>query len=417
MNLNWLSFAFLALFLAASFFSWLLTQMNVRHLRRHGDEVPEVFKGEIDQSTLKKMSSYTAESSRFGSFESIFGDVLLLALLFGGFFPWLNGIVQAWKIHFIFSGLIFFGILALLSTVVGIPFSLYGTFGIEKKYGFSTITPKLWLLDFIKGLLISGILMGILLGAFLALIYYVNNYWWLLVWIVFASFQLLMLWLYPVIIAPIFNKYEPVKDEALKEALIALMSKAGLKTEGVYQVDEGKRSKHSNAYFTGIGSTKRIVLYDTLLASHSNDEIVSILAHEIGHWKKKHIMKQLIFMEAASLATLFLAYHLLDWAMLYRTFGFGQIVPYAGLLLLAIFAGPISFFLTPVASMAARKFEREADDYSFRMIGTTKPMTAGLKRLAKDNLANLHPHPLYVRFYYSHPPLTERIKRLQRMEE
>ncbi|MBN1665161.1 MAG: M48 family metallopeptidase [Deltaproteobacteria bacterium] len=412
-----LLYSFLIIFVISAFSRWILTQINVAHLRRHGSRVPDVFAGEIDQATLAKMSAYTAESSRFGSFESIFSDIVLLIALLGGFFPWLNGMIQTPGLHFIFSGLLFFGILALLSTLIGIPFDLYGTFGIEKKYGFSTITPKLWMIDFIKGLFLSAILIGILLSAFLALIYYAKNYWWFLVWVVFASFQLLMLWLYPIVIAPIFNKYEPVKNEALKDALIALMAKAGLKTEGVYQVDEGKRSKHSNAYFTGLGSTKRIVLYDTLLASHTNDEIISILAHEIGHWKKKHMIKQLVFMEAASLAALYAASHLLEWSTLYETFGFSEVIPYAGLLLLAVIAEPLTFFLTPLASMAIRRFEREADDYSFMMLGTAKPMCDAVKRLAKDNLANLHPHPFYVWFYYSHPPLTERIHRLQDMEK
>jgi STE24 endopeptidase len=415
-DFNWLLSAFLLMFMIGSLSRWVLTSLNVRHLRRHGHEVPDVFAGEIDHATLSRMSAYTAESSRFGSFEGIFGDVTLIIMVLFGFFPWLNGIVQVLHGHFIFSGLLFFGTLALLSTLIGIPFDLYGTFVIEKKYGFSTITLKLWMIDFIKGLLVSAILTGILLSAFLALIYYVKNYWWFLVWIVFASVQLLMLWLYPIVIAPLFNKYEPVKNEELKGALIDLMAKAGLKTEGVYQVDEGKRSKHSNAYFTGLGSTKRIVLYDTLLASHTHDEIVAILAHEIGHWKKKHIIKQLLFMEAASLATLFLVYHLLEWRALYEAFGFDRVIPYAGLLLLAVIAEPITFFLTPLASMAIRRFEREADDYSYRLIGTTKPMIGALKRLAKDNLANLHPHPFYVWFHYSHPPLTERIKRLQQLE-
>lgn len=416
-DFNMLLYAFLLVFIVSALAQWGLTQINVSHLRRHGHRVPDVFAGEIDSTTLSKMTNYTATTSRFGSFESIFNDIILLAVLLSGVLPWFIGLIQSLNIHFVFSGLIFFGILSFLSTLLGIPFSLYGTFVIEKKFGFSTITLKLWFIDFLKGLALSAVLMGILLIAFLALLYYVKNFWWFWVWLVFASFQLLMLWLYPIVIAPIFNKYEPVKNEELKEALIALMAKAGLKTEGVYQVDEGKRSRHSNAYFTGLGSTKRIVLYDTLLASHTNDEIISILAHEIGHWKKKHIIKQLLFMEAASLAILYLVYLLLEWPSLYSTFGFKQVIPYAGLLLLAVVAGPITFFLTPLGSMAIRRFEREADDYSFQLTGTTKPMISALKRLAKDNLANLYPHPFYVWFYYSHPPLTERIKRLEAMKK
>jgi STE24 endopeptidase len=226
-----------------------------------------------------------------------------------------------------------------------------------------------------------------------------------------------MIWLYPVLIAPLFNKFEPVRDGALKEDIISLMAKVGLKAKGVFQVDAGKRSKHTNAYFTGLGKTKRIVLFDTLLNSHSADEILSVLAHEAGHWKKKHIMKQLVFTEIASLAVFYIIYLLLGWPLLYETFGFNENLPYVGLLLIAALLGPIAFFLAPLGAILMRKFEREADDYCLNLLGTVKPMINALKRLAKDNLANLHPHPFYAWFYYSHPPLAERIARLWQMED
>jgi len=414
---NILLIIFLVLYAAGALFRWFLTYLNVRHLLVHGREVPEVFRGEIDEATLARMSDYTADSSRFGSLEHMFDDTVTLVILLSGFLPLLVGFILTWKLHFILSGLIFFGILALISSVLDIPFSLYSTFVIEKKYGFSTITIKLWLADLIKSLLISTILMGILLGAMLALINYAEHSWWFWVWLVFSGFQMLMVWLYPVLIAPLFNKYEPVQDEALKEAVIALMTKVGLKTEGVFQVDAGKRSKHTNAYFTGLGKTKRIVLYDTLLTSHSSDEILSVLAHEAGHWKKKHIMKQLVFTEIASLGVFYLIYRLMDWPLLYHTFGFEEKLPYVGLLLIAALFGTVTFFLSPLGATVMRKFEREADDYCLNLVGTAKPMANALKRLAKDNLANLHPHPFYAWFYYSHPPLAERIARLQQAED
>jgi len=298
---NWLLVTFLVVFVAAALFRLLLTRMNVNHLRRHGHKAPAVFAGEIDEGTLSLMTDYTSESARFGSLEGIFDDALILAILLSGLLPWLLGLIIALKLHFILSGLIFFGVLALLGSILGIPFDLYSQFVIEKKHGFSTMTIKLWIADFIKSFLISAILMAILMGAFLALLHYAPNSWWFWIWIVFASFQLLMLWLYPLVIAPLFNKFEPVRNEGLKEAITTMMAKVGLKTQGVYQVDAGKRSKHTNAYFSGMGKSKRIVLYDTLLASHTDEEIISVLAHEIGHWKKKHIAKQLVFIELASL--------------------------------------------------------------------------------------------------------------------
>jgi len=302
----------------------------------------------------------------------------------------------------------------VISGLASLPFSLYGTFVIEKRYGFSTISFQLWLIDLVKGIVITIVLMGILLSAFLSLMFYAPGSWWLWVWLVYASFQMLMVWLYPLVIAPLFNRYEPVGSESLREAIVAMMARVGLKTEGVFQVDEGKRSRHSNAYFTGLGATKRIVLYDTLLASHSDDEILAILSHEIGHWKKRHVLKQLLFMEAAALFVFYLAWRLIGWDMLYRTFGIEQVVPFVGLLLLAVLFEPLTFFLTPIASLVLRRFEREADDFSRHLMGDKAAALAeALKRLAKDNLANLHPHPLYAGFYYTHPPLVERIARIE----
>ena len=414
---NILLIAFLAAFAASSAFRSLIAYMNVRHPRRHGHDVPEVFEGEIDEATLARMTAYTAESALFGSVAHFFDDAVTLLVLLSGFLPLLVGIILSWHLHFVLSGLVFFGILALLSGILDIPFSLYSTFVIEKRYGFSTMTVRLWITDLIKGVLISTILSGILFVAMLALIYYAEHTWWLWAWLFFSAFQMLILWLYPVLIAPLFNKFAPIEDEALKEAIIALMTKVGLKTGGVFQIDAGKRSKHTNAYFTGLGKTKRIVLYDTLLKSHASEEILSVLAHEAGHWKKRHIMKQLILAETVSLAFLYLVYRLVDWPLLYQTFGFAEKLPYVGLLLIAALFGPVAFFLTPLGAMLTRRFEREADDFCYTLVGTTIPMINALKRLAKDNLANLHPHPFYAWFYYSHPPLTERIARLLQMKD
>ena len=414
---NKLLIVFLVAFAASSVFRLLLTYMNVSHLRRYGHDVPEVFQGEIDEATLARMTAYTADSYRFGALAHFFDDAVTLLVLLSGFLPLLVAIVLSWNLHFILSGLIFFGALALLSGILDIPFSLYSTFVIEKRYGFSTITARLWITDLVKGFLISAVLLEILLGAILALVYYADHTWWLWAWLVFSAFQMLIVWLYPVLIAPLFNKFEPIENEALKEAIIALMAKVGLKTGGVFQIDAGKRSKHTNAYFTGFGKTKRIVLYDTLLKSHASEEILSVLAHEAGHWKKRHIMKQLVFTETVSLVFLYLVYRLIDWSLLYQTFGFAEKLPYVGLLLIAALFGPAAFFLTPIGAMLTRRFEREADDFCYNLVGTTTPMINALKRLAKDNLANLHPHPFYAWFYYSHPPLTERIARLLRMKD
>jgi len=409
---NGLLMIFLILFFFRIFIREVLTFLNIRHLQRHGRQVPEMLRDELDEGTLTKMTDYTMTSARFASFEEIVDDLLTLAVLLGGLLPWLTGVLADRQLPFVLSGLLFFGVLAMASGLIGIPFDLYRVFGIEKRYGFSTITFRLWVTDLLKSLVISTILMGVLGGAFLSLIHYAKESWWIWSWLFFATFQLLMLWLYPVVIAPLFNRYEPIQDSALNDAVMNLANRAGLAVSGIFQVDEGKRSRHTNAYFTGLGKTRRIVLYDTLLASSTQEEILAVLAHEIGHWKKRHILKQLVFMEGASLGLFYLFSLLLDWPPLYETFGFPHPVTYAGLLLIGILTGPCFFFLNPLGAAVLRRFEREADDYSRDLIGTAAPMVSALKRLAKDNLSNLFPHPLYVQFYYSQPPLLERIGRL-----
>ena len=327
MRVNNLMVLFLTLFIASSLGRGVLRWLNTSHLRRHGREVPEPFVGDIDGETLGKISRYALDSQRFTAVESLFDDALTLVVLLGGLLPWLSEQLPSWEEHFLLPGLLFFGLLGLGSALLGLPFDLYRTFVIEKRHGFSTITLRLWLADRLKETALAALLMGALLSAFLVLLHAAPRTWWLWTWLVFASFQLLMLWLYPVAIAPLFNKYEPLRDDALKDAVVALMAKAGLRTRGVFQMDAGKRSRHTNAYFTGLGKSKRIILFDTLIASHGREEILSVLAHEIGHWKRRHILKQLLFLEAASLGALWLASHLLVWPLLYETFGFQKPVP------------------------------------------------------------------------------------------
>ena len=407
---------FLILFIGRMALRYVLQWLNMKNLKVHGKKIPPVFEGEIDEATLNKMVDYTYDQSRLEAGENLVGDIIELAVLFF-LLPllvvWLTGI----NLNIIGQALIFFAALAVISGIAGLPFDLYHTFVLERKYGFSTITWKLWLADLLKSLLISAIIMAIIVSALIAFITYLPKSWWFWGWAFFTLFQVVMLWLYPVLIAPLFNKFEPIKDESLKEKIVALLSKAGLQAKGIYQVDEGKRSKHTNAYFTGIGKTKRIVLYDTLLSSHTQEEIVSVLAHEIGHWKKKHILKQLAFMILASLILFYLVYLIVGWPPLYRAFGMIQTPVYAGLFLVSLYLAAGGFFLSPAGSAITRRFEREADRMAFDLTGTAKPMVSALKRLAKDNLSNLHPHPWYVRFYYSHPPLTERIEYLQAMDD
>lgn len=412
---NTLLIAFLAVFVFRSLFQLALNLINISYLRRHRNDVPRVFQGKVDREKFSRIAAYTADSTRFGIGARLFDQGLLLVILLTGFLPWLAAVINTLHIGFIGSGLIFFAALAMIGNLFDIPFDLYSTFVIEDRYGFNTRTIRLWFSDWIKGMAISYLLGGIIILLLLALVNYFKDTWWFLAWIGISVFELLILWLYPVLIAPLFNKFEPIASRELETKIGTLMAKAGLAVKGVFQMDAGKRSKHTNAYFTGLGRTKRIVLFDTLLASHSDDEILSVLAHETGHWMKKHTIKQLILLEVLSLIGLFIVAKLLDWSLIYQTFGFQAQIEYIGLFLVPVILSPLGYFMRPVGSAISRRYERQADDVVVKLMETTRPMKDALIRLSADNLANLVPHPLYSWFNYSHPPPVQRIERLEKL--
>jgi len=413
-QLNFLLLTFLIVFFFRSGTQLFLNRLNTSHIRQHGSSVPEVFQDVVDQEKLKKISAYTVDSAAFGIISSLANQAFFLVILLSGFLPWLVKNIHQWGFGLIFGGLVFFASLSALTNLLRIPFSLYGTFVIEDRYGFNTKTFRVWVNDLLKSLALSALLGGLLLWLFLTLVIRGGNAWWVWAWILMGAFELLMIWLYPVIIAPLFNKFEPIANNELEVQIRTLMEKAGLRAKGVFRMDASKRSKHTNAYFTGIGKSKRIVLFDTLLEAHTGEEILAVLAHELGHWKKKHVHKQLILAEILSLAGFYVVAKLLNWPLMYQTFGFPEPIPYVGLFLMGALFSPLGYFAQPLASAISRKFEREADDFTLTMIQRAEPMVSALKRLAADNLANLNPHPIYAWFYYSHPPLVERIKRLKR---
>ena len=409
---NFLLFIYLLIYLLQSAGQVFLSRLNISYLRQYGSTVPAGFEDRVNQETLSKISAYTLDSSRFGLFSTLIQEGAFLIILLSGLFPFLDWILQTAHWSNVWSGLAFFAILGIMSNVFQLPFDLYGTFVIEQRHGFNTKTWKVWTADLVKGLILSALLGGLLLSLLLALIIHGGAFWWLWAWMSVGLFELLVMWLYPVIIAPLFNRFEPLDDPDLVQRIEALMAQVGLQAKGVFRMDASKRSKHTNAYFTGIGKSKRIVLFDTLLTSHGKEEILAVLTHEIGHWKKRHVLKQLVQIEILSLIGFYVTAQLLGWPYLYRTFGFPGPTPYVGLLLVGILFGPLGYFLQPLESAISRRYEREADDFSLRLMATGEPLAQALKRLATDNLANLTPHPLYAWFYYSHPPLVERISRL-----
>ena len=412
-QVNLLLLAFLVVFFFRSATQLILNRLNTSYIRHRGDAVPEAFQDVVDQEKLKNIAAYAVDSADFGIISSLVNQAFFLVILLSGFLPWLVKYIHQWGFGLIFGGLVFFASLSILTNLLRLPFSLYGTFVIEGRYGFNTKTFRLWVNDLIKSLALSALLGGLLLWLFLTLVVRGGNSWWVWAWIFTGAFELLMMWLYPVIIAPLFNKFEPITNKELEKDIRTLMEKAGLRAKGVFRMDASKRSRHTNAYFTGLGKSKRIVLFDTLLEAHTGEEILAVLAHELGHWKKKHVHKQLILAEFLSLAGFYVAAKLLDWPVMYRTFGFPDPIPYVGLFLMGALFSPLGYFAQPLASAISRKFEREADDYTLALIQRAGPMVKALKRLAADNLANLTPHPLYAWFYYSHPPLVERIERLK----
>ena len=392
-----------------------LRALNLRYLRRHGSTVPPGFEGAVEPETLRKTVSYTIDQSRLGLAESLYDTVLLVFFLFGGLLPAYDRWVASLGDSFILSGVLFFLVLTLIQTLLGIPFDLYGTFRLEVRYGFNTTTLGLWLSDLAKSTLISVVLTGLLVAGAFALVAWSPRFWWFCVWGFFALVSLFLMYLSPYVIEPLFNRFEPVTEEGLEEEIRALCERAGLRVSRIMQVDASRRSRHSNAYFTGIGRVKRIVLYDTLIRQMSHREILAVLAHEIGHWKKGHIRRRLILTEAGALAGSWVAWKLTGWEGFPGLLGLDAASFAARLVILGFLGSIVSFPFTPISSWLSRRHEREADRFATDITGDPEALASALVKLSTENLSNLHPHPLYAGFYYSHPPVVERVGKLRAM--
>ena len=389
-----------------------LRHLNLQHLKAHAHEVPAGFEGIVDRQLLARTSAYTLATSRVGLIESLFSSLLLLLFLFAGLLAWYDALILDVTTSFIGQGCLFVLGLLLAQTLIDIPFSLYRTFVIEERFQFNASTPKLWLTDLLKSFAVGVILVSLLTAGSLALVQASPNLWWLWVWGLFALITLLLMYLSPVLIEPLFFKFQPLQDQALAERVKAVMKQAGLQVERVQQVDASRRSKHSNAYFTGIGRVKRIVLFDTLLEQMSDDEILAVLAHEAGHWKLGHIWKRLLSMELVSLLVCWLFWLVLSREGLSGWFGLVELSFLGKVLLVGFLASLVSFPLTPISSLRSRRHEWQADQFARNLTGEPESLASALVKLCKENLSNLHPHPFYAWFYYSHPPVVERIARL-----
>jgi STE24 endopeptidase len=393
-----------------------LARRHLVHIAAHRAALPEAFREKIRLVDHQKAADYVSAKTRFAVLCGLFDTALLLIFTLAGGIQFIADICNVWFNSPIAQGLFTIVFVLLVSSLLELPFSLYSTFVIEARFGFNKTTLKLYLTDAFKGLILGAILGLPLLSGVLWLMQYMDTYWWLYVWLVWVIFNLMVLFIYPTFIAPIFNKFTPMQDEAMKARIEALLARCGFSAQGLFVMDGSKRSAHGNAYFTGFGKTKRIVFFDTLLERLNGNEIEAVLAHELGHFKNHHVMKRIIATFAISLLFLWLLAHLMQSAWFYQ--GLGAEMPHSagsgnalGLLLFFMILPVFSFLLKPILSAYSRKHEFEADAYAARQTASSD-LSNALVKLYQDNAATLTPDPLYSKFYDSHPPAAARIARL-----
>lgn len=392
-------------------FELLLEILNFRDAKLNRVALPESLKNVFTPESIAKSVSYSRERERLKVISSIVRIAALSLGLFW-FFPTLERAVQTFTGNFVWQGTIFFSILALGSYLLALPFSLYSTFSLEKKYGFNRTNSTTFVLDAFKGLMLSLIIGLPLLGLTLFMIDTVTL-WWVYLLAGLVIFQLLSQWLFPVVILPLFFKLRPLVDTELTESLKTLCAKAGFKVKSVFVVDASRRTVHTNAFFTGIGKSKRIVLYDSLLEKHSREEIEAIFAHEAGHYANKHILKGMLFSHVLTGVAIFLVWLLLETGLVQSAFSLER--EYTGLLYAGLFVSSLFSVLGWLETYISRGWEFQADRYSARLLGDARPMIEALKRLAISNLANLNPNHLYAALNYSHPAIWKRIEKLNEM--
>lgn len=396
--------------LAAKFIAaTCLDILNMRSVRAHSGDIPESFKDFMDFDTYRKGISYTLDKTKFGIFESFCGLIFLSLVLALWILPKMFDLgMDAFGVS-VFGQAVTLIAMAVVLSLPDLPFELYLQFVIEQEYGFNNSTIKLWIADKFKSLLV-----GLVLGApiLTLLLWFSESFkqtWWIWGFIAVAIFQILMIIVYPRFIIPLFNKLEDLPDGELKERLFDLADRGGFKARTIQVIDGSKRSSHSNAYFTGFGKFRRIVLFDTLIEQLDTPELEAVLAHEIGHYKKGHIVKIMAMSFAMTFLTFAIMGYLSNSEWFYLGFGFCEASGFGPVLLMySLFAGAFTFWLTPIFNIFSRKNEYEADKFAASICGGSESLVSALRKLHKKNLGNLTPHPLYSAFYYSHPTLLER---------
>ena len=404
---------FLAALAATTLLRLWLARRHMRHIAGHRDAVPAEFRGNITLEAHQKAADYSVAKLRLALVEIVAGALFLPALTLGGI---LQALHSAWAALLAEGGyahgIAFIAVLAALTFAVDLPFTLYRTFVIEERFGFNKMTLRLWAIDLAKGTLLGAAIGLPVLLAVLWLMAKMGPYWWFYVWLFWMGFNLLVLLIYPTIIAPLFNKFSPLADESLKTRIEALLARCGFRSSGLFVMDGSKRSAHGNAYFTGFGAAKRIVFFDTLLEKLRPEEVEAVLAHELGHYKHRHVWKRIGLLALASLGFLWLLGVLIAEPWFYNGLGMASRSTAAALVLFALVVPLFTFPLAPLMSALSRKHEYEADAYAAQQTRAGDLVTA-LVKLYRDNAATLTPDPLYSTFYDSHPPAAARIAQLQ----
>jgi STE24 endopeptidase len=414
---------FLTIFLALFAIEWLieftLNELNLGYVRAcwFENKMPDFFAGRIDSEQYDKSVQYTLAKGRVQRWGEIYDRVLTLLVLFGGLLALVDrfaGALSQWLSlgSSYGQGIIFCLAVAFIFSLAGLPLDLYSTFGLEAKYGFNKTTLALYVTDRLKALLLGLVIGAPFLWVILWLMDVMGAYWWLWAFIFVTAFQLVMIVIFPTFIAPWFNKFEPLKDGEFRERILVLAQKLGFQTSGIFTMDGSKRSAHSNAYFTGLGKAKRIVLFDTLIEQMNVEQGLAVLAHEMGHYKMHHIKRMLLVQTVFLFVGLYVLSLLLNASWFFSAFGLAP-SHHAALVLFSIVSGPATFYLAPLMNRLSRRHEYEADCFAARTLDQTKPMEEALINLTVKNLSNLNPHPWYSAYHYSHPTAAERISALR----
>lgn len=387
--------------------NWL-DGLNERQVRKHAGGVPEELAGVMDGDTYAKSVDYTLAKSRFGTLENLFDTGLLLVVLLSGFLPWLFETSATLLGGSVWSNAAYLIGVMLAMSAVRLPIDWLEQFRLEERFGFNNSTQATWWIDRVKGVLLLVILLLPIFALLLKLIDWAGDAWWVWGWASLIGIQFLMMVLAPIVILPLFNKFTPLEDGPLKDRLMALAGRTQFDAREIQVMDGSRRSKHSNAFFTGFGKGRRIVLFDTLIEQLDEAELEAVLAHEIGHYKRRHVLKMLAVSALSMLAGFWVLSLLLEYEPFAAAFGFEAENPTPAFLLFGLLSGAVEFWLSPLMNRLLRKHEYEADAFAKGVVGSAKPLSSALRKLHEKNLGNLTPHPTYSGFHYSHPTLLER---------